>query len=137
MGKVKVYKSIADYIVYLKEKYGVGVSLFSFNESVVTLFKKLKIKNASQDHLATIHTIRRVFFFVAQKTNPGFCFLVLHVKNWQHRLAIFAHRCSYTKDRGFIAGKICHQNHFVIRFGSAVSRIIFPAKKDVALAVYN
>jgi len=40
MAKVKVYKSIADYIVYLKEKYGVGVSLFSFNESVVTPFKK-------------------------------------------------------------------------------------------------
>jgi NAD/NADP transhydrogenase beta subunit len=37
----------------------------------------LKIKNASQHYLATIHTIRRIFFFVAQKTNPGFCFLAI------------------------------------------------------------
>jgi len=29
----EIYKSIADYIIYLKEKYGVEISLFSFNES--------------------------------------------------------------------------------------------------------
>jgi len=29
----EIYKSIADYIFYLKEKYGVEISLFSFNES--------------------------------------------------------------------------------------------------------
>jgi len=29
----EIYKSIADYIEYLKEKYGVEISLFSFNES--------------------------------------------------------------------------------------------------------
>lgn len=29
----QIYKSITDYIVYLKQKYGVEISLFSFNES--------------------------------------------------------------------------------------------------------
>ena len=29
----EIYRSIADYLIYLKKKYGVEIRLFSFNES--------------------------------------------------------------------------------------------------------
>ncbi|MFI5138305.1 MAG: hypothetical protein ACHQIM_10810 [Sphingobacteriales bacterium] len=41
-----IYKSIADYIIYLKNKYGVEVKLFSFNESDLGI----NIRLTAQDH---------------------------------------------------------------------------------------
>jgi hypothetical protein len=41
-----IYKSIADYILYLKNKYGVAVKLFSFNESDLGI----NIRLTAQDH---------------------------------------------------------------------------------------
>ncbi len=41
-----IYKSIADYILYLKNKYGVEVRLFSFNESDIGI----NIRLTAQDH---------------------------------------------------------------------------------------
>jgi hypothetical protein len=41
-----IYKSIADYIVYLKTKYGTEVKLFSFNESDLGI----NIRLSAQDH---------------------------------------------------------------------------------------
>jgi len=41
-----IYKSIADYILYLKNKYGVEVKLFSFNESDLGI----NIRLTAQDH---------------------------------------------------------------------------------------
>ncbi len=40
------YKSIADYIIYLKEKYGVEVAMFSFNESDLGI----NIRQTGQEH---------------------------------------------------------------------------------------
>jgi O-glycosyl hydrolase len=41
-----IYKSIADYLIYLKNKYGVQVKLFSFNESDLGI----NIRLTAQDH---------------------------------------------------------------------------------------
>jgi hypothetical protein len=41
-----IYKSIADYIIYLKNKYGIEVKLFSFNESDLGI----NIRLTPQDH---------------------------------------------------------------------------------------
>ena len=42
----EIYKSIADYIVYLKDNYGVEVSLFSFNESDLGI----NIRQTGEEH---------------------------------------------------------------------------------------
>ena len=46
----QIYKSIADYISYLKEKYGVEVKLFSFNESDLGI----NIRQTGEEHDALI-----------------------------------------------------------------------------------
>jgi hypothetical protein len=45
----EIYKSIADYIEYLKEKYGVEISLFSFNESDLGI--NVRQSGEEHDHL--------------------------------------------------------------------------------------
>lgn len=46
----EIYKSIADYITYLKDEFGVEVSLFSFNESDLGI----NIRQTGEEHAALI-----------------------------------------------------------------------------------
>ncbi|MDP4211095.1 MAG: hypothetical protein Q8926_00600 [Bacteroidota bacterium] len=48
--EAEIYKSIADYIDYLKEQYGVEVRLFSFNESDLGI----NIRQTGEEHAALI-----------------------------------------------------------------------------------
>lgn len=52
-----IYKSIADYIVYLKENYGVEVSLFSFNESDLGI----NIRQTGEQHAQLIKGLGAYF----------------------------------------------------------------------------
>lgn len=45
-----IYKSIADYIAYLRDNYGVEISLFSFNESDLGI----NIRQTGEEHVALI-----------------------------------------------------------------------------------
>ena len=58
------YKSIADYIVYLKEKYGVEVAMFSFNESDLGI----NIRQTGQEHDELIKGLGAYFVARGLKT---------------------------------------------------------------------
>ncbi len=58
------YKSIADYIVYLKEKYGVEVAMFSFNESDLGI----NIRQTGQEHDELIKGLGAYFVTRGLKT---------------------------------------------------------------------
>jgi O-glycosyl hydrolase len=58
------YKSIADYIVYLKDKFGVDVSLFSFNESDLGI----NVRITPQEHDALIKGLGAYFVSRGLKT---------------------------------------------------------------------
>jgi len=60
----EVYKSIADYIVYLKEKYGVEVRLFSFNESDLGI----NVRQTGEEHDALIKGLGAYFVSRGLKT---------------------------------------------------------------------
>jgi hypothetical protein len=58
------YKSIADYLVYLKEQYGTEVDLFSFNESDLGI----NIRQTGQEHAALIKSLGAYFATRGLKT---------------------------------------------------------------------
>ncbi|WP_460585431.1 glycoside hydrolase [Hymenobacter arcticus] len=58
------YKSIADYILYLKEKYGVEVAMFSFNESDLGI----NIRQTGQEHDELIKGLGAYFVSRGLKT---------------------------------------------------------------------
>jgi hypothetical protein len=58
------YKSIADYIVYMKDKFGVDVSLFSFNESDLGI----NVRVTAQEHDALIKGLGAYFVSRGLKT---------------------------------------------------------------------
>ncbi|WP_152981801.1 hypothetical protein [Hymenobacter sp. AT01-02] len=58
------YKSIADYIQYLKDQYGVDVALFSFNESDLGI----NIRQTSQEHAQLIKELGAYFASRGLKT---------------------------------------------------------------------
>jgi hypothetical protein len=60
----EIYKSIADYIFYLKEKYGVEVSLFSFNESDLGI----NIRQTGEEHDKLIKGLGAYFVSRGLKT---------------------------------------------------------------------
>ena len=60
----EIYKSIADYIVYLKEKYGVEISLFSFNESDLGI----NIRQTGEEHDKLIKELGAYFVSRGLKT---------------------------------------------------------------------
>ena len=60
----EIYKSIADYIFYLKEKYGVEVSLFSFNESDLGI----NIRQTGEEHAQLIKGLGAYFVSRGLKT---------------------------------------------------------------------
>jgi len=60
----EIYKSIADYIVYLKEKYGVEISLFSFNESDLGI----NIRQSGEEHARLIKGLGAYFASRGLKT---------------------------------------------------------------------
>jgi hypothetical protein len=53
----EIYKSIADYIVYLKEEYGVKISMFSFNESDLGI----NIRQTGEEHAQLIKGLGAYF----------------------------------------------------------------------------
>lgn len=53
----EIYRSIADYIVYLKEEYGVKISLFSFNESDLGI----NIRQTGEEHAQLIKGLGAYF----------------------------------------------------------------------------
>ncbi|MEO8763701.1 MAG: hypothetical protein ABI416_05410 [Ginsengibacter sp.] len=53
----EIYKSIADYILYLKDNYGVEIALFSFNESDLGI----NVRQSSQEHAALIKGLGAYF----------------------------------------------------------------------------
>ena len=59
-----IYKSIADYIVYLKEKYDVEVSMFSFNESDLGI----NIRQTGEEHAKLIRELGAYFVSRGLKT---------------------------------------------------------------------
>lgn len=59
-----IYKSIADYIFYLKEKYGVEISLFSFNESDLGI----NIRQTAEEHDKLIKGLGAYFVSRGLKT---------------------------------------------------------------------
>jgi hypothetical protein len=60
----EIYKSIADYIFYLKEKYGVEISLFSFNESDLGI----NIRQTAEEHNKLIKGLGAYFVSRGLKT---------------------------------------------------------------------
>jgi hypothetical protein len=60
----EIYKSIADYIIYLKANYGVEVSLFSFNESDLGI----NIRVTGQEHAELIKGLGAYFVSRGLKT---------------------------------------------------------------------
>jgi hypothetical protein len=60
----EVYQSIADYIVYLKEEYGVEISMFSFNESDLGI----NIRQTGEEHAALIKGLGAYFVSRGLKT---------------------------------------------------------------------
>jgi hypothetical protein len=60
----EIYKSIADYIFYLKEKYGVEISLFSFNESDLGI----NIRQTAEEHDKLIKELGAYFVSRGLKT---------------------------------------------------------------------
>jgi hypothetical protein len=60
----EIYKSIADYIVYLKDTYGVEISLFSFNESDLGI----NIRQTGQEHADLIKGLGAYFVSRGLKT---------------------------------------------------------------------
>ena len=60
----EIYKSIADYIVYLKENYGVEISLFSFNESDLGI----NIRQTGDEHAQLIKGLGAYFVSRGLKT---------------------------------------------------------------------
>lgn len=60
----EIYKSIADYIVYLKDAYGVEVSDFSFNESDLGI----NIRQTGEEHAALIKGLGAYFVSRGLKT---------------------------------------------------------------------
>ena len=60
----EIYKSIADYIVFLKEKHGVDVALFSFNESDLGI----NIRQTGQEHADLIKGLGAYFVSRGLKT---------------------------------------------------------------------
>lgn len=60
----EIYKSIADYIVYLKENYGVEISLFSFNESDLGI----NIRQTGEEHAQLIKGLGAYFVSRGLKT---------------------------------------------------------------------
>lgn len=61
---VASYRSIADYLVYLKEQYGVEASLFSFNESDLGI----NVRQTGPEHAALIKALGAVFAARGLKT---------------------------------------------------------------------
>jgi hypothetical protein len=53
----EIYKSIADYLVYLKEQYGVKISMFSFNESDLGI----NIRQTGDEHAQLIKGLGAYF----------------------------------------------------------------------------
>jgi len=60
----EIYKSIADYISYLKEKYGVDISLFSFNESDLGI----NVRQTGEEHDKLIKGLGAYFVSRGLKT---------------------------------------------------------------------
>lgn len=60
----QIYKSIADYIIYLKDNYGVDVKLFSFNESDLGI----NIRQTGEEHLELIKGLGAYFLQRGLKT---------------------------------------------------------------------
>ncbi|QEC76618.1 glycoside hydrolase [Mucilaginibacter ginsenosidivorax] len=60
----QIYKSITDYIIYLKNHYGVEVTYFSFNESDLGI----NIRQTGQEHLALIKGLGKYFADKGLKT---------------------------------------------------------------------
>jgi hypothetical protein len=60
----EIYKSIADYLIYLKEKYGVEISLFSFNESDLGI----NIRQTGEEHAQLIKGLGTYFVSRGLKT---------------------------------------------------------------------
>jgi hypothetical protein len=60
----EIYKSIADYIFYLKEKYGVEITLFSFNESDLGI----NIRQTGEEHDKLIKELGAYFASRGLKT---------------------------------------------------------------------
>ncbi|MFI5193264.1 MAG: hypothetical protein ACHQD7_04385 [Chitinophagales bacterium] len=60
----EIYKSIADYIEYLKDQYGVDVRLFSFNESDLGI----NIRQSGEEHAALIKGLGAYFVSRGLKT---------------------------------------------------------------------
>jgi len=60
----EIYKSIADYIFYLKEKYGVEISLFSFNESDLGI----NVRQTGEEHDKLIKGLGAYFVSRGLKT---------------------------------------------------------------------
>ncbi len=60
----EIYKSIADYIEYLKEKYGVKISLFSFNESDLGI----NVRQTGEEHDKLIKGLGSYFVSRGLKT---------------------------------------------------------------------
>ena len=60
----EIYKSIADYIVYLKDEYGVEVDMFSFNESDLGI----NIRQTGEEHATLIKGLGAYFVSRGLKT---------------------------------------------------------------------
>lgn len=60
----EIYKSIADYIIYLKEHYGVEVKMFSFNESDLGI----NIRQTGEEHAELIRGLGAYFVSRGLKT---------------------------------------------------------------------
>lgn len=60
----EIYKSVADYIVYLKDEYGTEVSMFSFNESDLGI----NIRQTGEEHAALIKGLGAYFVSRGLKT---------------------------------------------------------------------
>ena len=60
----EIYKSIADYIIYLKDKYDVEISMFSFNESDLGI----NVRQTGEEHAKLIKELGAYFISRGLKT---------------------------------------------------------------------
>ena len=89
----EIYKSIADYIFYLKEKYNVEISLFSFNESDLGI----NVRQTGEEHDKLIKGLGAYFVSRGLKTKmllgdnsdaTTYEFIYPALNDWQHILTL-------------------------------------------------
>ena len=75
----EIYKSITDYITYLKDDYGVEVKLFSFNESDLGI----NVRQTGEEHATLIKGLGRLFAIAVDCKQKCYWAIILMLTTYQ------------------------------------------------------